>query len=187
MVTWKPASSRPSMPWEPWPHPLGIRPGSGVELHMAGQRGVHAETGEANHRMFGVFEGADGFRIVEEAGFVEADGRAGAVAGGGHMPACGQERRFAVLPSLRRSGAVSPGRSGGSRRAWEAWSHRFQMVHECGHQGFHAFDRNGVGDGFEHVLSIGNRTDQGFGAGAHGVGQLQFTACGGQMVLRPSP
>lgn len=30
----------------------------GVELHMAGQRGVHAETGEANHRMFGVFEGA---------------------------------------------------------------------------------------------------------------------------------
>ena len=58
-------------------------------------------------------------------------------------------------------------------------AHRFQMVHECGHQGFHAFDRNGVGDGFEHVLSIGNRTDQGFGAGAHGVGQLQFTACGG--------
>ena len=64
---------------------------AGGELHVVRAAGVHAETGEANHRMFGVFEGADGFRIVEEAGFVEADGRAGAVAGGGHMPACGHE------------------------------------------------------------------------------------------------
>ena len=137
--------------------------------------------------MFGVFEGADGFRIVEEAGFVEADGRAGAVAGGGHMPACGQElvrgfcQVFGGAAQFLRVAQEDHGVLG------KHGAHRFQMVHECGHQGFHAFDRNGVGDGFEHVLSIGNRTDQGFGAGAHGVGQLQFTACGGQMVLRPSP
>ena len=58
---------------------------------MAGQRGVYTETRQANHRVLGILERTDGLRIVKETGFVEADGRAGAVAGCSHMPAGGQE------------------------------------------------------------------------------------------------
>ena len=43
---------------------------------MAGQRGVYTETRQANHRVLGILERTDGFRIVKETGFVEADGRA---------------------------------------------------------------------------------------------------------------
>ena len=64
-------------------------------------------------------------------------------------------------------------------------AHRFQVIHKRGHQRFHTFDRNGVGDGFEHVFGVGNRTDQGLGTGAHGIGQLQFAASGSPDGFEP--
>ena len=54
--------------------------------------------------------------------------------------------------------------------------HRLHVIDQCGKQRFHAFDRNGIGNGFQHVFGVGNGSDQGFRTLAHLVGQLQFTA-----------
>ena len=54
--------------------------------------------------------------------------------------------------------------------------HRFHIIDQCGKQRFHAFDRNGVGNGFKHVFGVWNGADQGFRTHAHLFGQLQLTA-----------
>ena len=54
--------------------------------------------------------------------------------------------------------------------------HRFHVVDQRRHQRFHAFHRDAVRDGGEHVFGVGNLSDQGFRAVAHRRRQLQFTA-----------
>ena len=54
--------------------------------------------------------------------------------------------------------------------------HGFHVVDERRHERFHAFDGNGVGDGFEHVLRVGDGADQASRTRAHRVGELQFAA-----------
>ena len=54
--------------------------------------------------------------------------------------------------------------------------HRLHIGDQRRHQRLHSLHGNRVGDGFQHVFGIGNRSDQAFRASAHRVGKLQFTA-----------
>ena len=54
--------------------------------------------------------------------------------------------------------------------------YRHQVVDQGRQEGFHAFYRNGLGDGLQHVIGVGNVPDQGTCAGADLVGQLQLAA-----------
>ena len=62
--------------------------------------------------------------------------------------------------------------------------HRFHIIDQCGKQRFHAFDRNGVGNGFKHVFGVWNGADQDFArtrtfrsAAAHGMAWPRPSEC----------
>ena len=149
------------------------------EADVAGQARVDAEARQSVDVVVGVFERADRLVEVEEARPVEADRRAGAVARCGHMPACGEELVRGLGQVLGGTAQLLRVGEHHDRALVQHAGHRLHVVHERGHQGFHALDRNRVGDRFEHILGVRDLADQPPRAAADRLGELQLAAGGG--------
>ena len=147
-----------------------------IDSYMAGQTGIHTETGEfpnvmlrERKRRYGLFE-------VKKIRLIEGDGRTAAMTGRGHMPAGSQKLVGGFGQIIGASAQFFRIGKHNQRIRRQHALHRFHVVDERRQQRFHTLYRNGVGDGFQHILGVGNGTDQGLRPIANGVRQLQFTA-----------
>ena len=125
----------------------------------SGTGGLDGEAGEPPHVEIPVGQRRDGFIEIQEAGLVEADRGARTMTGRGDVPA-GRQKLVRGLHQIV-GGATQLFRIGqhDDRMVRQHAGDRLHVVDEGGQQGFHAFDRNGVRDRFEHVLGVGDPAD----------------------------
>ena len=92
------------------------------------------------------------------------------------MPAGGQELIGGLDQVLGGAGQQLRLRQQNQSALGQHGSYRHQIVDQGRQEGLHALHRNGLGDGLQHVVGVGDAPDQGSGAGADLVGQLQLAA-----------
>ncbi len=148
----------------------------GVNLNMTLPRGIHTETRELPYIMTGEGQGGDGLFKIVEIRLIERNRRSGPMPGSRDMPACGEElvgRLHQIVGGPTQLFWIG---KHDQRIIRQHSPHRFHGVDKGGQQRFHTFHHNSVGNGFEHVIGVGDGTDQRFRSLANIVGQLQLTA-----------